>query len=91
MGPIMLKHFIACALLIATGTAAAQDTNLYDLFMSECMAIENDQVSCHRSVKQKVLTDPRTSGDYLECIDYGHSYRTIAQDAECLREISWLQ
>ena len=77
-------------LALFSTSAFAIETNLYDQFMDECMAINGDPLACHRSVKMQVLSDPRTSGDFLSCIDYGHSAVSLEMEAGCLRDISQL-
>lgn len=87
----MLKRLIVLSILTFSAVVTAQDVNLYDQFMSECLISESDAQTCHRIVKQQVLSDRRTSGDFLDCIDYGHSPISLEQEANCLREISWQQ
>jgi hypothetical protein len=82
----MLGKIILLALF--STSAFAIETNLYDEFMDECMAINGNQLTCHRSVKMQVLSDPRTTGDFLSCIDYGHSAVSLETEAGCLRDIS---
>ena len=81
--------FSKIILLVLFSTSAfASQQNLYDDFMEECMAINGNLLACHQSVKSQVISDPRTKGDYLSCIDYGHSGVSFELEAGCLREIS---